>query len=238
MYKGRTLAADWSLSKRAYTTQAGKADGEAPAAHDGEIHGSVEGAAPDTAAPGDSGDGKASAHPAKHTSEQSSDSSDSTELPAGAAGLEVAASDDAAEPAAAAGEGGSAGVTEQEHAMLARVLQTVVGKPEARAAGSAKAPGAKEAASEAKVKKRKAGQDADQAGDSKAGPETWEGAQSVAEQSALKSGSGVIQAQVFVRGVPLDATKIELQARLQRFGDVKACRCARPPPRPACASTT
>jgi hypothetical protein len=52
----------------------------------------------------------------------------------------------------------------------------------------------------------------------------WQGPKAEPTERKEGVGSGVITKQVFVRNVPVDATPIELQARLQRFGAVKACR--------------
>ena len=44
--------------------------------------------------------------------------------------------------------------------------------------------------------------------------------------SGASASAGKQNVQVFIRNVPLDASTVELQAQLQRFGDVKACRYA------------
>lgn len=54
----------------------------------------------------------------------------------------------------------------------------------------------------------------------------WEGERAKQpEGQAERSGSGVISTQVFVRGLPADATSVELTARMSRFGEVTQCRC-------------
>ena len=37
--------------------------------------------------------------------------------------------------------------------------------------------------------------------------------------------TGVVQATVFVRGLPLDVMQYEVSERLSRYGKLKACRC-------------
>ena len=124
---------------------------------------------------------------------------------AAAAGAAPAASDDDA----------LAAVTDVEEAMMSRVLDAVVSQPAM--------PSAKPRIDVVTAKpatRNESSQAADTpAVDSRA---QFEGERS---QAGAKEGSGIIQTQVFVRHVPLDATKIELQAKMQQFGDVKACRC-------------
>ena len=55
---------------------------------------------------------------------------------------------------------------------------------------------------------------------------TWEGERSEAPAGQKQGGSGLIQRQVFVRNLPLDVLPSELSSCMERFGDVKACRCA------------
>jgi hypothetical protein len=53
----------------------------------------------------------------------------------------------------------------------------------------------------------------------------WEGEKSSPPEKASDASAGVIQRQVFVRNLPLDALSSELSARMQHYGKVKACRC-------------
>jgi hypothetical protein len=58
-----------------------------------------------------------------------------------------------------------------------------------------------------------------------AGIEKWEAGRSEVPAHERRASTGAIKTQVFIRNIPLDATTIDLQARLQRFGTIKACRC-------------
>lgn len=56
-------------------------------------------------------------------------------------------------------------------------------------------------------------------------PADWEGERSEAVGGGADDGSGLIQRQVFVRNLSLDVLSSELSSCMQKFGEVKACRC-------------
>ena len=235
-FKGRTLVADWSLAKSAYSTQS-STDG-APAPHTGDTYGDAADDTPATVDATAAADGEASASgddeamafaplaeaagdSSSEEEEQVDDGSSSEDEEA-----EASSADEAEEGmgradsgTGAASDGEQAGVSVEERALLERVLRSVTAAPSSSAAaasGTAAVPAAKKAGSKEGGKGQKGG-DSEAAG--------WEGGRSEAPAEDGK-GSGVIRQQVFVRNVPLDASSIELQTRLQRFGRIKACRCA------------
>jgi hypothetical protein len=121
-------------------------------------------------------------------------------------------------------EDSPAGVSQADEGMLKRVLDRVLQRSTAERdeAASNKSQLGEKGTAEARVAKSKSAALKRGAAES---DNTWQGLKAEPAEREEDAGSGVITKQVFVRNVPMDATPIELQARLQRFGAVKACRC-------------
>lgn len=225
-FKGRVLVVDWSLSKHDY------------------------GASGANGAPADPVDAPAATTPAGGRGPTRGDAADDS-------GAESSAADDAeavpngserSELTEHADGGGDAGgdvgcdaaleIRPEEKQMYRSVLGGLLRDEDTAAGGlGGRAEGAAGASAEggreggkAKKRKRAEAAEAGQAGaDAVGAAAEWEGERAKQpEGQGERSGSGVINTQVFVRGLPADATSVELTARMSRFGEVAQCRCGLP----------
>lgn len=206
-FKGRVLVADWSLSKHEYAAGGAVAD---------------TAAVPATAGPAQPGEGGREAASVGLAVDDG-----------GGEGGGLEQGSDASESTGHAGSGGEDGAAlemrAEEKDMYRAVLGGLLGEgaDAAAPAGGDKAAGAAAGGGVGKGAKRKrpeAGEST--AAEAEAGAAEWEGERAQASDGhAQRSGSGVIDTQVFVRGLPVDVNSVELTARMSRFGDVKQCRC-------------